>query len=101
LLTVGSPTPPQGVTATVGPGPAAVTVTWTAPATGNGAPVTGYTVTTRFKSQTVGTKTVASTARSVVIGGLQSGQPYTFAVSATNSRGTGPPSAPSAQIVAP
>jgi phospholipase C len=101
LLTVGSPTPPQGVTATGGPGPAAVTVTWTAPATGNGAPVTGYTVTTRFKSQTVGTKTVASTARSVVIGGLQSGQPYTFAVSATNSRGTGPPSAPSAQIVAP
>jgi phospholipase C len=102
VLFVGSPGLPQGVTATAGgPGSAAITVRWAPPPTSNGAPLTGFTVTTRFNTKTIATKAVASTARSLIVTGLMSGQPYTFVVSATNARGTGPPSAATTQIVAP
>ncbi len=86
-----TPAAPTGVTATAGNGSA--TVSWTAPA----GPVTSYTV-TPYVGTTAGTPvtvTGSPPATSTTVSGLTNGTTYTFKVSATNSLGTGPVSAPS------
>ena len=91
-----APAPPTGVAAIPARGQAQVS--WTAPAN-NGSAITGYTITPYLGSapQTP-TQTLNGSATSATVTGLTNGSPYTFTVSATNSLGTGGPSAASAAI---
>jgi hypothetical protein len=93
--TLSAPAAPTGVTAT--PGNASATVSWTAPSNG-GSPITSYTVTPYVGSTVQTATTVAGNATSTPIGGLTNGTTYTFTVTATNSVGTSPASAPSNAI---
>ncbi|MGQ0833184.1 MAG: fibronectin type III domain-containing protein [Microthrixaceae bacterium] len=97
-VVVGSPTAPRNVTASARLDSASVT--WTAPTTTNGSPITGYVVTPivgyfMLPAQTFG---AASTTRTIV--GLTSGLTYRFTVAAVNANGTGPSSLASNPIVA-
>jgi RHS repeat-associated protein len=88
----GPPAPPTGVTATPGNGQAGVS--WTAPTSNGGSPITGYTVIASPGGLTATTGLVTS----VVVAGLTNGTAYTFTVEAINALGTGAPSAPSASV---
>jgi hypothetical protein len=94
------PSAPSRVTASAGDQNA--TVSWTAPAA-NGSPITTYTVTA------TDTTSAGSGGQSVVVSGnppdltatvteLIGGDPYTFAVTATNGVGVSSASAPSAAV---
>ena len=87
-----APGTPTGVTATAGD--AQASVSWTAPLITGGAPITGYTVTSSPGGKTA-TTTGATTA---TVTGLTNDTAYTFTVTATNTAGTGPASAPSGSI---
>ena len=91
-LPVEAPTSPRGVEA-VGSA-SGVLVSWQAPASDGGAPVTGYVV-TAFPG---GGRCSTAGALSCTVTGLTNGLSYTFSVTATNSAGTSPPSAPSSPI---
>ncbi|MDQ1569180.1 MAG: hypothetical protein QOF96_4060, partial [Actinomycetota bacterium] len=85
------PSPPQDVTAIAGDGK--VKVTWSAPASDGGSPVTGYVVTashggSNFKAN------VPASAASGAIRGLVNGNDYRITVAAKNRKGPGPASAP-------
>jgi spore germination protein YaaH len=84
------PSAPQSVQATAGD--ARVTVTWTAPASNGGKPISSYRVTTQPGGATL---TVAAPATTASLTGLTNGTTYTFTVAAINAVGTGPESAPS------
>ena len=86
------PGAPTGATATAGN--AKATVTWTAPASNGGSPITGYTVTSAPGGKTC-TTTGATTCD---VSGLTNGQAYTFTVTATNAIGTGAASAASNSV---
>jgi Fibronectin type III domain len=90
--TPGTPGPPTGVTARAGVGSAEIK--WTAPASSGTSPITGYeVVSSRGQSFTsLGTVTM------LLMTGLD---PFaqTFTVAAFNASGTGPASAPSAEVV--
>jgi hypothetical protein len=93
----GAPVAPTGVSAT--PGVAQATVKWTAPASANGAPVTGYVVTPYRAGVAQAARTFGTTATTQTITGLTSGASYTFRVAARNARGLGPASAASVAVV--
>jgi fibro-slime domain-containing protein/RHS repeat-associated protein len=78
-------------------GDAAVKVTWSAPAGNGGSPVTSYTVTSSPGGLTA---TVNASVTTATVPGLAVGTTYTFTVAATNSKGTGPASAPSNAVKA-
>jgi len=88
-----APSVPTGVVAVRGN--TQVTVSWTAPASTGGAPITGYTVTGSPGGQFC---SWVSGPLSCTVTGLTNGQPYTFTVTATSSAGTSPPSSPSASV---
>ena len=92
-----APAAPLNVTATAADRSAKLT--WTAPANG-GSPITSYTITPYIGSaaQTPTVITGSPPATSATVSGLTDGTAYTFTVTATNSVGTGPPSAPSNQV---
>lgn len=85
----GIPAQVTGVTAV--PGDRSATVSWTAP-DGNGAPITGYTVTASPGGATV---RVAGGVTSATITGLSNETTYTFTVTATNVAGASAASEPS------
>jgi fibronectin type III domain protein len=107
VLGTGAPSKPSNAVTPAGP-PAAPTavvakagkkgamVTFTAPEA-NGAPITSYAVTALSSDGGVELSVVGSTSP-IGVGGLTSGKKYTFTVIATNSAGTGPPSAPSNEV---
>ncbi len=73
---------PQSVVAA--PASASAVISWSAPATNNGSPITGYTVTS-----SPGNLTCTTTgATSCTVSGLTNGTAYTFTVTATNGVGT-------------
>ena len=97
-IAVGSPGAPG--TPTASPGNASAFVHWTAPATNNGAAVTGYVVSTYSSGLNIARQTFNSTATTQTITGLTKGKSYTFTVAASNASGTGPNSGAS-NAVAP
>jgi hypothetical protein len=84
------PGAPTNATATAGPGSA--TVSWQAPASDGGSPITQYTVTSSPDGITA---TVNGSTLTANVTGLTNGTTYTFTVTATNALGTGSPSAAS------
>jgi hypothetical protein len=86
------PDPPTSVTATAGDTTASVS--WTAPVSNGGSPITSYTVTPDPADGTV-TPTGATSAS---VTGLTDGTPYTFIVVANNAEGPSNASAPSNQV---
>ena len=94
---IGRPAAPTGVTAEAGD--RCATVSWTPPADTGGSPITGYTVTADPGHITATTDD--GTATSTEICGLTNGRPYTGTVTATNTVGAGPKSAPSSPPVIP
>ena len=89
-LAAGVPGAPTGVSASAGD--ASATVSWVAPVSNGGNPVTGFTVTSSPGGITA---TAGASATSVVVPGLSDGTTYTFTVTAANSLGNGVTSAPS------
>jgi hypothetical protein len=74
---------------------AAVAVSWSAPVTTGGSPVTEYTVAASPGSQTC---SVAPPLTTCTVSGLSNGSAYRFSVTATNAAGTGAPSPLSAAV---
>lgn len=93
-IVVGLPGAPTNVTGVAGD--TQVTVSWSAPSSDGGSSITGYRITASPGGRTA---TTGPSNRSVAITGLTNGTGYTFTVSASNSRGSGPLSAPSATVV--
>ncbi len=89
---LGAPGAPTGVTAVAGNGQASVS--WLAPVSDGGAPITRYTVTSSPGARTCTTASGLSCA----VTGLSNGTGYTFTVTATNGAGTGVASAASATV---
>ena len=85
------PGAPTGVSAVAGAGQA--TVSFTAPASDGGAPITSYTVTSA-----PGGLTATCPSSPCVITGLTNGTAYTFTVQATNSTGSSAASAASSSV---
>jgi hypothetical protein len=96
------PGAPTNVTATPG-ATGVLNVSFTAPSSDGGSAITKYTVTAiPATGSVVGTDSNINTAlTSHSITGLASGVNYTFTVTATNSVGPGPSSAPSPSVAAP
>jgi hypothetical protein len=65
----------------------------------NGAPITSYSVTCASSNGGV-TRTKTGAASPITVTTLSPGKTYVCRVSATNSRGTGPLSDPSAPVIA-
>ncbi len=103
-----TPGAPTGLTASHGN--AQVVLSWSAPGSDGGSPVTGYTVEQRSGSAAWATSAVSPvTVTDATVTGLTNGQQYEFRVNATNAAGTGPasntasatPSAPATPDTAP
>lgn len=92
-FTVNAVVPGAPTIGTATAGDAQASVTFTAPAFGGGAAITGYTVTA-----SPGGATATGAVAPVMVTGLTNGQAYTFTVTATNSAGTGNASAASNSI---
>mgnify|MGYP000408531009 CR=1 FL=1 len=73
---------------TAAPGDAKATISWTAPLSDGGSPVTGYTVTSTPGSRTC--SVAGSAGASCTVTGLTNNTNYSFTVTAANAIGTGP-----------
>jgi hypothetical protein len=99
VIPTGVPGAPTGVSAEASDSQAVVS--FTAPGTDNGSPVTGYEVTAHDKSNPGDAgdgKTVTGATGPIAVSGLVNGHTYTFTVTARNAVGTGPASEPSAPV---
>jgi uncharacterized protein (TIGR03437 family) len=83
ILNANAPGAPQNVVASAGNGQA--TVSFSTPLNDGGAPITAYTVIASPSGATV-----SGSSGPLTVTGLANGTAYTFAVTATNSAGTGP-----------
>jgi hypothetical protein len=90
------PGAPTNVSAT--PGDTSASVSWTAPASNGGSPITSYTVTAFAGGAPTGITVTTGSGTTGVVFGLTDGVPYTFSVHATNAIGNGPESAQSAAV---
>ncbi|MGQ0507839.1 MAG: beta strand repeat-containing protein [Myxococcaceae bacterium] len=92
----GVPGAPTNVTGVAGHN--RVTLTWAAPTNNGGSSLTQYLVTPYIGAAAQTTTQVNAAYSSWIITGLTDNTGYTFTVTATNSAGSGAPSAPSAVI---
>ena len=92
IASVKKPGAPKEVTAT--PGNKMAVVSWNAPANDGGSTITGYTVTSTPASKTCTTTGLTT----CTVKKLTNGTAYSFKVTATNTKGTGKPSAASAPV---
>jgi hypothetical protein len=92
--TTSPPSAPQVVTAT--PGDRQATVSWIAPASTGGSPITGYTIFTFIGGPTV---TAGADATSVDVTGLTNGTSYYFNMKAANAIGTSATSGDTARVI--
>ncbi len=82
------------------PSPLSAGVNWDRPSSDGGAAITRYEIrATDLTDPARGGQKTTSVCCGTGIGGLTPNDKYTFRVSATNSAGTGPPSAPSNAVV--
>ncbi|MFE0417933.1 glycoside hydrolase domain-containing protein [Streptomyces tendae] len=88
-----APEAPRAVTASAGEGRA--TVRWKPPAFDGGVPVTGYLITPYRDGKPLPPVEAGEGATQTEVGGLATGEPYTFTVTAENMAGRGPESAAS------
>jgi subtilisin family serine protease len=86
-VTIGTPSAPTAVIATARAKSA--TVQWKAPASANGAPITGYVVTPYRNGAAQSAHTFQSTTTKETVTGLTPGKTYSFRVAAKNARGVG------------
>ena len=94
---ISPPSAPTTVTASAASSQASVS--WSAPASNGGSPITGYVV-TPYVGATAGKPVeVGATETSTLVKGLTNGTPYSFVVTATNVQGSGAPSAASAVVI--
>ena len=98
-IVVGAPTRPKRPAASAGD--AHATISWRSPASGNGAPITGYVVIAYKRYTPVKTWSFPSGATRQVVNGLVNGQRYHFNVRAQNARGLGPPSLHATNAIVP
>ncbi|MCU1496076.1 MAG: hypothetical protein JWM47_29 [Acidimicrobiales bacterium] len=89
----GAPGTPAAV-----PGDGEATVSWTAPASNGGSPITGYAITPYIGAEAQPVRNVGPSPTSAAVTGLTNGVAYTFKVAAKNAVGTGPQSAASPAI---
>ncbi|MEV6984399.1 fibronectin type III domain-containing protein [Sphaerisporangium sp. NPDC051017] len=90
--------PGQPAVTSVTAGDGTATLTWTAPASNGGSPITGYIVTPYIGNVAQTPQTFSSTATTQTVTGLTPGTAYTFTVTAQNIAGPGPASARSAAV---
>ena len=90
------PAPPTGVTG--GPLDSAVALSWNAPSSDGGSPITNYQITPYIGSTAQTPILTGSSATSFTVSGLTNGTGYTFTVAALNAAGAGQPSAASAPV---
>jgi hypothetical protein len=92
------PSAPTNVSATAGN--ATATVSWAAPESEGGSPITSYTVSSFIGGTPTGlpASVVGGGQNTALVVGLSNGVTYTFSVHATNSIGDGPESAQSAPV---
>jgi Ca2+-binding RTX toxin-like protein len=98
-----SPVTPVGLPGTMAApnatrGNQSASLSWTAPATNGGSPVTGYRIQVRTGATVARTVVTSTTATSTVVTGLTNGTVYNFRVAAVNALGVGPFSASSATV---
>ncbi len=94
LVVPGAPTGALAVA-----GDALASVSWSAPASDGGSPITSYTVSALVGGVPTGlTAIVPGSAHSTFVTGLSNGTAYTFIVHATNAIGDGPESAASNSV---
>jgi hypothetical protein len=99
LAPVTTPAAPTDVSASAGN--ASATVSFVAPSSNGGAPVTSYTVTANDQTNpTNGGQTATGDQSPIVVSGLTNGDSYEFTVAASNAVGTGASSPPS-NVVTP
>ena len=96
VCTVGTPSAPRKATAQVDSPNAAVDLTWNAPSSDGGSPVTAYRV---FKNGYLVTA-LAGTERSYRFDGFERGETATLSVRAVNANGNSPAAAVTASIAA-
>ena len=94
-----SPTVPGAPTNVGGtPGNTSVALSWTAPTSTGGSPITGYQIIPIGPGGSLTPILTGSSATAYTVTGLTNGTPYTFTVAAINSAGTGPASTASSAV---
>jgi hypothetical protein len=96
LVLPGVASVPTSVKASAGTGNA--TVSWTAPASTNGSPITAYVITPFDGLTALPPEQFNSTATKQTVNGLQKGHNYVFKVAAVNASGAGQNSAASNSV---
>ena len=100
LTPAATPTVPGAPTGVAGvAGDRSVALSWTAPASDGGPPITSFRITPFIGANAQTPINTGTNGTSFNVTGLTNGTTYTFTVAATNSVGTGAASAPSAALI--
>ena len=95
----GATAPSAPSSAVAVPSNAAAVVSWNAPTSDGGSPITGYVVTPYQGSTALRSRVFNSTALRQAIAGLRNAKLYFFKIAARNAVGTGPQSPKSSAII--